>query len=91
MFQKPRKCYTEAPVGLTAAQPKRPNFHTPDSLEPVALVATDASAEYQDTAAWAEARYDSVPNLLRVLSLRPQFVRRHTLALELLERPNLPP
>lgn len=79
-FQKPREFHTLDPKGLTAAEPERPNFHRPATVESVAWVATDGSAEYQDTAAWAEVRYKFVPNFLRVLSLRP-------LALELLERP----
>jgi len=88
VFQKPREFYTQAPEGLTAAEPKRPNFHAPDSAEAVAWVATDGdSEEYQQAAAWAEARYGFVPNLLQALSLQPEFFRRHTLALELLERP----
>lgn len=88
VFQKPREFYTQAPEGLTGAEPKRPDFKTSDSAESVAWVATNTdSAEYQDAAAWAEARYGFVPHLLQALSLRPEFFPRHTLALELLERP----
>ena len=86
-FQKPRDFHTLDPKGLTAAEPERLNFHRPDTVESVAWVATDDSAEYQDTAAWAEARYKFVPDFIRILSLRPEFFRPQPLALELLERP----
>ena len=36
---------------------------------------------------WSQNRYGFVPNLLKSLSLSPEFYPRHTLALELLERP----
>ena len=45
MFRKAPEFHTQAPEGLTAAEPKGSNFQTQDSLESVATVSTDASAE----------------------------------------------
>ena len=87
-FKKSREFYSQSPEGLTAAEPYYGAAAATIGASGVAWVATDGdSAEYQDAAAWAEARYGFVPNLFRALSLRPEYFRRHMLALALLERP----
>ena len=87
-FRKSREFYNQAPEGLTAADPHQSIAAPTNDAGAVAWVATDEdSDEYKKAAAWAESRYGFVPNLLKVLSLRPEFFRRHTLALELLEQP----
>jgi hypothetical protein len=45
---------------------------------------------YSAIVQWSKNRYGFVPNLLKSLSLSPEFYPRHTLALELLERPQSP-
>lgn len=45
---------------------------------------------YSPVVEWSQSRYGFVPNLLKSLSLSPEFYPRHTLALELLERPQSP-
>jgi uncharacterized peroxidase-related enzyme len=58
------------------------------SADGVAWVRIDESdPEYLEAAEWAEPRYGFVPNLLRAVSLEPNYYRRHCLALELLEKP----
>ena len=47
----------------------------------------ESGDEYNETARWAETRYGCVPNLLRAVSLAPEFYGRHRMALELLEAP----
>ena len=87
-FQKSREFYAQAPEGLTAADPRQFPSAPGDDAGAVAWVASDDNAdEYKEAAAWAEERYGFVPNLLKALSLRPEYFRRHVLALELLERP----
>ena len=87
-FQKTREFYAQAPEGLTADDPHQVTTTPTPDADAVAWVATDDEAdEYKKAAAWAEERYGFVPNLLKALSLRPEYFRRHVLALELLERP----
>jgi uncharacterized peroxidase-related enzyme len=46
-----------------------------------------SSAAMQAAASWAMDRYGLVPNLLTAASLQPSYLKRHCLALELLEAP----
>ena len=87
-FQKTREFYSQAPEGLTAADPHSVTPAPANDANAVAWVATDEDAdEYKEAATWAEERYGFVPNLFKAVSLRPEYFRRHVLALELLERP----
>ena len=82
-----RESYEATREGLLAA----PDEAADASAVPgsgVAWVETDEANEaYGEAARQAEARYGGVPNLLRAVSLVPDFYRRHLLALELLEAP----
>ena len=46
-----------------------------------------AEKGYSSVVEWSQSRYGFVPNMLKSLSALPEFYPRHTLALELLERP----
>jgi uncharacterized peroxidase-related enzyme len=85
--QRPREFYEGSREGLTASAPGVPAGAAAAASGP-AWVGTDQSLpDYRKAANWAEGRYGFVPNLLRATSLRPDVLPRHTLALELLERP----
>jgi alkylhydroperoxidase family enzyme len=58
------------------------------SADGIAWVETnEGDPAYVEAARWAEERYGFVPNLLRAVSLQPNYYKRHCLALELLEKP----
>jgi len=91
VLQKPRAFYEAAAEGLTAGMPNdgASRVRHDGSLErDVCWITRDeASPAFREIATWADARYGVVPSWLRAVSLRPEFYRRHRLALELLEEP----
>jgi uncharacterized peroxidase-related enzyme len=81
-----REVYEATREGLLASA-GGPAAQAPEASG-VAWVATDETTDaWRETAAWADARYGFVPNLLRAVSLQPGYYRRQRMALELLERP----
>ena len=89
VLQKPREFYESAPEGLTAAEPG--GALRGESPSGLAWVDVDLESDaYREAAAWAESHFGLVPNLFRAVSLRPECLRRHCIALELLERPQTP-
>lgn len=83
-----REAY-EAATLATAAEPRsRPVVSRPTTENQIAWIDVDLEcAEYQQAAAWAEARYGFVPNFFKAFSLRPALYPRHQRAMELLEAP----
>jgi len=83
-----RESYHSSEEGLTAANLGEGSILIDPPKNGIAWVETDeGSDDYRKTATWAENRYGFVPNLLKAVSLRPEIYPRHTLALELLEKP----
>ena len=83
-----RDAYEATQEGLLAASGEVSSATAATRDDEIAWVERDESTEaYRETARWAERRYGCVPNLLRAVSLQPEFYRRHRLALELLEAP----
>ncbi len=88
-----REWYGGAPEGLTAVDaPGTPEasgaVERASGPGPIAWVDRGETGEaWERAAARARERYGFVPNLWRAVSLEPAFLRRHELALELLERP----
>ena len=85
--QRPREFYEAAREGLTASAPGVPASAAAAASGPAWVGTDESQPDYCKAADWAEARYGFVPNLLRAVSLRADVLPRHTLALELLERP----
>lgn len=86
---KPREFYEARPEGLTAADANASAETSPSrSSNGVAWVDLDLEATgYREAAARAEKRYGFAPNLYKAVSLRPEVLPRHELALQLLEGP----
>lgn len=83
-----REWYESSAPGLTAAAPAAPPAPRAGPANHDCWVATETdSATYRDAAAAAEQRWGFVPNLFPAVSLRPDILPRHQLALELLETP----
>jgi uncharacterized peroxidase-related enzyme len=83
-----RESYHSSEEGLTAANLGEGSILTNPPKNGIAWVETDeGSDDYNKTATWAENRYGFIPNLLKAVSLRPENNPSHTLAMELLEKP----
>lgn len=85
---KTRDWYTKSPEGMLATAPASNNTGHGENGHQSAWIDTDEDTpEFKKAAAWAQERYGFVPNLFSAVSLAPESLRRHTSALELLERP----
>ena len=85
---KTRDWYTESPEGMLAQQSAGNLAGSLANGHGSAWIDSDENTpEFKKAAAWAQERYGFVPNLFSSVSLAPESFRRHTSALELLERP----
>jgi alkylhydroperoxidase family enzyme len=87
-----RDWYESATAGLLAAASDPAANQSRFDRAAVAWVDTRQTDEgtYGEAMRWANDRYGFVPNLFRAVSLQPDILPRHQLALELLERPQSP-